>query len=750
MANLQEDPARRDTEGDKAFNNAGEANATLGGQVYDFLQITQYADEQNQQFVAALQRTAWQAAHRAFRNQHITNSKYFSAPFRNRSKMFRPKIRSAVRKALAAAASAFFSNADVVDVRAENENNPIAAAAAAVRKELLNYRLDRTSARAGVPWFLMCMGAVLDSQLHGVVWSKQYWEYATATEEHEVEVPTEAPALDEAGAPIFDEMGNPATDTVSTRQRQQKVFVTADRPMVMLVAPENAMVDPASPWWDPAQTSPYLCVRYPMTIDAAKAMMGSEAKKDGLVQWLDVPDAVFSQANSDYINKAVRVERSGGVDRYDNRMGAPDKQQDIVWMIENFIRVAGADYHYWSVGTRAFASRVQPTRVSYPEQYGMRPYQMGYAAIEPHSVAPMSPVEQLLPLQFEINELVNLRLDTAKQALSPIAVVRQGSIFDWKALQHRGGADTTVIVRDPKDLEFTQTPQPSASSYQEMDRLNNDFDELGGQFSASSIQANRQMNETVGGMRLLSGSSNSMAEFDLRVFAETWAEGALRQVVRCQGYYEDDQTILTLCGDRAAAAFARHGVDQITDEDLEGEVTVRVNVGVGAADPMQRLSKLGMGMQAIAQAAMFMDKKPTLNGEEFVKEVMGIIGYNDGDRFITFDDQAGNQPPPEQMVDMLKLQLEQAKLDASTMMNQENNANKLQVTELQGRLAIIGDIVTGLISTRQAAHQQQHEGYMNLSASMGQLAHESVRGMNAEKIAKARGNGASKRPSSSA
>lgn len=743
MPTLQEDPARRDSEGDKAFDNGSEAGAILDGARYDFLQITQYADEQNQQFVAALQRTAWQAAHRAFRNQHVTNSKYFSAPYRNRSKMFRPKIRAAVRKALATTAAAFFSQADVVDIKAENENNPTAAAAAAVRKELLNYRLDRTSSRAGVPWFLMCMGAALDGQLHGVIASKQYWEYSTAIEEHEVETMVAVPAVDGTGAPVFDEFGQPAVDQQPQTSREKREYVTFDRPMIMLIAPENVMLDPAAPWYDPAQLSPYLCVRYPMTIDQAKAMMRSPTKKDGLIQWLDVPDAVFDQAKSDYVNKAVRTERSGGVDRYDNRMGAPDKQQDIVWMIENFVRIAGADYHYWSIGNRAYASKVQPTRASYPEQYGQRPYQYGYSSIEPHSIAPMSPVEQLLPLQFEINELVNLRLDTAKQTLSPIAKVRQGSLFDWKALQHRGGADTTIIVREPTDLEFEQTPQPSASAYQEMDRLNNDFDELGGQFSASSIQANRQMNETVGGLRLLSGSSNSMAEFDLRVFSESWAEGALRQVVRCQGYYEDDETILVLCGERAAAAFQRHGIDQITDKDLEGEVSVRVNVGVGAADPMQRLQKFSMGMQAIAQAAMFMDSKPTLNGREFVKEVMGMIGYNDGDRFITFDDQASQEPPPEMQMEMLKLQLEQAKIDAQEMMNSENNQNKLQVTELQGRLDIIGKIVTELVQTRRDAHQREHDAFMGFSDFMGGLAHESVRGSNAERIAKSRGAGKS-------
>src|SRR5262249_53823915 len=43
------------------------------------------------------------ASYRAFRNKHFNGSKYWHTEYRNRSKLFRPKTRTAVRKADAAA-----------------------------------------------------------------------------------------------------------------------------------------------------------------------------------------------------------------------------------------------------------------------------------------------------------------------------------------------------------------------------------------------------------------------------------------------------------------------------------------------------------------------------------------------------------------------------------------------------------------------------------------------------------------------
>jgi hypothetical protein len=55
---------------------------------------------------------------------------------------------------------------------------------------------------------------------------------------------------------------------------------------------------------------------------------------------------------------------------------------------------------------------------AYPEQRGERPVAIGVGALEAFKVYPMSPVESWSPMQQEINDSVNLRLDHMKQIIA--------------------------------------------------------------------------------------------------------------------------------------------------------------------------------------------------------------------------------------------------------------------------------------------------------------------------------------------
>jgi hypothetical protein len=84
----------------------------------------------------------------------------------------------------------------------------------------------------------------------------------------------------------------------------------------------------------------------------------------------------------------------------------------------------------------------------------------------------------------------------------------------------------------------------TASSYQEQDRLNVDFDELTGNFSSSSVMTNRKLNETVGGMQPAVWWANQLTEYLIRTLVETWVEPVLRQLVKLEQAYETDMTVL--------------------------------------------------------------------------------------------------------------------------------------------------------------------------------------------------------------
>lgn len=642
---------------------------------FDLVKIMQQCETENQESLSTL-RGVWARSYMAYHSRHWHSSKYETETYKYRSRLFRPKTRSAVQKNQATAAAALFSTNDAVSVRAEYEDDPQQSASAAVLAELLNYRLDRTSAKGGIPWFRVSMGAHEDAQITGICASKQYWDYRTFTKKHY----NNQPKLQEDGTtPMMGMDGQPEMDEVVT----EEVKVYADRPMIELLPAENVYVDLRAPWYDPIQEGSYAIVRYPMSIGALKQLMASTNPRSP-IEWLPIEETELANASRDYDDYGVRQARDGkNVRDAQRERDAPATPFQTVWVHENFMRFNGVDYCWWSLGANRFLSVVICTGDAYPQFHGFRPITYGVAALEPHVVYPQSPVESWQPIQAETNDLINLNLDALRQSIEPLTKVKTGSLFDARQLRMRGAAGANVVVRNMEDIEFDRIPEPSGQVYMQQNHLNADFDDLAGIFSGSSVQTNRSMNETVGGMRLLAGSANALSEFNLRIWVETWVEPTIRQTLQNIQYYESDEKAISLAGQRAKLV-EKYGVSEITDELLEAEVRVAVNVGIGAADPMQRMTKLQLALQTLASVAPFADRMVKINMEEIIREVMGVAGYKEGMKFFTFADPSEMPPDPE----VIKTQMEQAakalELEVQERIADKANTTKEQLVKMQG------------------------------------------------------------------
>jgi hypothetical protein len=257
----------------------------------------------------------------------------------------------------------------------------------------------------------------------------------------------------------------------------------------------------------------------------------------------------------------------------------------------------------------------------------------------------MAPVESWQQTQQEINDVANLYLDTMKQNVAPVTKVVRGRSVDLEAL-HRRGPNSHILVTRLDDIDFARPVDIPQSVIVGMEKLDVDMDDLAGQFNAGSVQTNRTLNDTVGGLKLIAGASNAVQEFDIRLWIETWAEPALAQVVRLEQYYESDAVILGIAGARAKL-WQKHGVDRITDDLMDHQVTIRINAGLGVGDPQQRLAKFrdatAVAAPLLAQSPDFQSGKIKLNTAEIMNECFGAVGYRDGGkRFIT------EQPPDAQ------------------------------------------------------------------------------------------------------
>jgi hypothetical protein len=606
-------------------------------------------------YVDANFRKQWEDALRMFQSKHPLDSKYNQDAYKYRSRLFRPKTRSVIRKNEASAAAAFFSNLDVVNVDPSNEKDPKQVFGAQLYKALLQYRLTKS-----IPWFMTLIGGFQDAMTVGVVCSYQSWKYREKTEsekEYYLDEETGAAVLGIDGGPMF--------------QESKKVIVLEDRPAVEIRPVENLRIDKGSSWTDPVNSSPYLIDMIPMYLGDLKEM-GKPNPKTQEEGW-DIPEDALLKSATQQSYDPTRAVREGNREDSKN-VDHPINDFSIVWVHKNITRKHGEDFCYFTLGTEHMLSRkVKPLSDFY--FHNERPYVMGCAIIETHKIFPSGYPELGREVQKEINDTTNARQDNVKLAMGKRFLVKRGAQVDLKSLV-RGVAGSITLLNNPAEdvvpLEFNDV---TASAFQEQDRLSVEFDELLGNFSSSSVMTNRKLNETVGGMNLMGQGANQMTEYGIRTFTETWVEPVLRQLVKLEKHYETDEVVLKLMGEKLGA--------EVTDDSFDTDVELTVNVGMGATDPMMRLNKLLTGARAFAEIGQLQAQGGgNLNTEELGKEVFGAMGYRDGGRFI----QEGEDPRMQQMKQEYEEEI--AKLQDDLQKAKLNMEAKIMEVELKRDLAI--------------------------------------------------------------
>lgn len=632
----------------------GELEDTEGG-VNTWLQVARDAFEQADSYFDSSIRSKLQNAQAHFNNKHVPGSKYYSDSYRFRAKGFRPKSRSIVRKNEAAAAKAFFSTSDVVHIQAENEDDEAQRVSAEIMHSLLNYRLTKN-----IPWFTTLIGAYQDTLNAGICISHQTWEYAEEIEQKKLE-----------GVVNMD--GSQAV--------QEITHVLKDEPVVELRPPENVLFSASANWQDPINTSPFIIDKIPMHINEVEEMLSIEQAN---IPWYDISKEQLLTGITDS-HDSIRSEREGSrEDSKDQKFATSDFQ--TVWVYRYIVRRDGEDWLFYTLGTHHMLSEPVPLLDVYKHlKPGQRPYVLGFSVLETHKTYPSSLITLTEGLQQEANDINNQRRDNVALTLNKRYYARRGAKIDFASLKRNAPGSITLMDNVEQDVKTESPPDVTQSSYAEQDRVNMDYDELAGSFSTSSIASNRQLNETVGGMNMLQGDSNELVEYQIRLFAETWVEPVLRQVVQLEQAYEEDEALLKLQGEKLKL-WQRYGLDTITDQWLQGTMTLEVNVGFGATNPQQRIEKLSIGLRTIAEFKP--DLVMQMDGTELATEVMGALGFKGAKRFFP-QMEDGEQDPQiaemQQYIQQLEQQLQskQMEIEGRTQVAQINADAKIASEQIK-------------------------------------------------------------------
>jgi hypothetical protein len=609
-----------------------------------------------------------------FRGQHAPTSPYVRQGWR-RSRTFRPKTRANVKAQEAAHAAAAFATQDYLDVAAEDPTNQNQVISAAINKTLLQKRLEL------VPWnwFVTAQGAYQDTKNYGVCISHQYWKYETAKEV--------VPAFDDQGRPILAEDGETPLGEESTR-------VTADMPVCDLIAPECFLFDPMCDWRNPAQSSPYIAYLWGLYAGDVLKMMQMPNPKTGQTAWRKYELAQIVSASREMVDNRTRRAREG-YNRIDPTIEQASTEFTPVWAHLNIVKVDGVDVAWWTLGTQLVLTDPVPLTEMYPHlQPGERPFVIGFSSLDAHRNYPDGDVAQIAPLQEEINSLANQRLDNVKLVLNKRYFIRRGSQMDLDALMRNvpGGG---VMTNDPeKDVQVVNTPDVTSSAYQEQDRLAQDLDDLVGGFGQSSIAAGGKQMDRAGSMDVLQGAAGAVQDYGIKLFFETWMQPVLRQLVRLEQMYETDEVVLAIAA-KSTPMWQQYGHDKVTDELLQQNLNVTINVGIGNTDPVKRVQKLTFGVTQVIQLP---DMQRRVKSMAVSDEIFGALGYKDASRFFMNDQELREHmkttppppPPPEVAVKMQEIAQRKAEADQRDKRETTAEANqhtwRMQQTDNQNLL----------------------------------------------------------------
>ena len=563
----------------------------------------------------------WERNADHFNNRHFRRSAYNTRLYKGRSRLFRPLTRASERASSAQAAAALFSNIEIVDIQPENQNDPAQMLSARIIKAVLTYRLTKS-----IKWYLTCMGAWQDTRVYGPCYTYTDWEF----EERDVEVKKT----------VKNVLGG--DDTKGRTEKVTEKVTIKDGPIIDMIPVENLLLDPACDWRDPIGSSPYVIRLVPMYVTDIESRMDSIDDKTGKPQWNKLERGVILSSQRDIYN-TVRQAREG-----DNRPDKTDSQEQeefkVIWVHENFVRIGGEEVVYWTLGTGHMLTDVTPLRDAYI--VNERPFTYGFSVIEAHRFSPSSPTDLISNIQIAINDTANLRLDNVRLALNKRYILRRGATVDLEALMRSvpGGG---VMTDDPeRDIKVIETRDVTSSSYKEQERLETESNDVTGTFIGGSVQNNRQLNETVGGMEMLSEGANAISEFDIRTFSETWVKPQLELLIRYIQAYETDDVIFHTAFEEAVKKDGLPQKMDVEDRDaainraMNEKMTVTVNVGLGATSPKRKVDTLRYAVETVAALP---DQGQNLDQDEIAKEIFAAAGFQDGKRFLKKKDDDTEQ-----------------------------------------------------------------------------------------------------------
>lgn len=565
-------------------------------------------------------------------------------------------VQTTVDDAMAEVLKPFVSSSNYVEFKPQGPEDEEQAEQAT---DYVNYTLHRDN-----PGFLIFHNWFKDALLTKLGIVKVYWEDKSKVVPQQVQMDPmqllEARQAPEYGGEVANIDGT-YTVTMNVMQEDGRVCVENIPPEEYLIAPFSRS----------SETAIY------------QAHRPKNKTRSDLIEWGFDPEIVddlpaWTGGGSETGRETARYqdERYNSSDR---GMGQPHKSQDIIGIIDEYVRI---DFDGDGIAELRRVVRVGNV-ILLNEEVDEPPFALLCPIPMPHKVYGLSLADQTTDLQRIETALWRQMLDNLYKSNNPRPVLPEGSErVDGSTLDSlNDNAPGAAIMEGRNPLRFEAVPFTAAETFPMMAFMEQKrasrtgFNSLGQGLDRDSLNTGNQITATQASQ--MEDKSNARAELISRIFAETGVTRLMKLVLACLVKYQPKARMIKL----------RNEWVEIDPSGWNPDMDMEVNVGLGIGNEREQIAQADSVLMTMAELVQspFPELVSAENTYKAVHRKYTAAGIKNADDYITKPptDEQGNPVPKEPQPDpeMVKIQGEQQLQQAKLEGQQAEAALKIQLAQ---------------------------------------------------------------------
>ncbi|KJZ41323.1 hypothetical protein [Pseudomonas fluorescens] len=378
-------------------------------------------------------------------------------------------------------------------------------------------------------------------------------------------------------------------------------------------------------------------------------------------------DELTSQDGDQAVN-SERVQRLSYNDEnaYADDNGDGDKSQDLIWVLESYIR---CDFDGDGIAELRKVTMAGNTLLD-NEAIDAIPFVSITPVPLPHQFFGLSVADLAMESQKTKTSILRSQLDNMYLAVNGRYFAVEGQVnLDDLLTSRPGGVVRVKQIGAAGRLD--QGAPDIGNSMQMMEYMQQDLENKTGWTRYSQGNDSGSLNDTATGVNVITNRADMRLDLIARNFSEGYVD-LFKLILKYVCQYRQKKETVKLTG----------GWVDIDPREWSNQFDVSINVGIGMGNKDQKIQHLTMLGQVQAQGLEIGIATPD-NIYHAATELSKQLGFKNADKFFTDPSKTPPQqkPDPEQAKAQAQMQIEQAKLQSSTQLKQMELQHNAQLDQ---------------------------------------------------------------------